>query len=34
VDFTTTEPTEALVKEMDSLVDRLEEELSILNYEL
>jgi len=31
VDFTTTEPTEALVKEMDSLVDRLEEELSILN---
>jgi oligoendopeptidase F len=31
VDFTTTEPTEALVAEMDSLVDRLEEELSNLN---
>ncbi len=31
VDFTTTEPTEALVKEMDSLVDRLEKEISILN---
>ena len=33
VDFTTTEPTEALVKEMDSLVDRLEKELSELNFE-
>jgi oligoendopeptidase F len=31
VDFTTTEPIEALVAEMDSLVDRLEEELSKLN---
>jgi oligoendopeptidase F len=31
VDFTTTEPTEALVKEMENLVDRLEEELSILS---
>ena len=31
VDLMTTEPTEALVAEMDSLVDRLEEELSILN---
>jgi oligoendopeptidase F len=30
VDFTTTEPTEALVAEMDSLVDRLEEELAKL----
>ncbi len=30
VDFTTTEPTEALVAEMDSLVDRLEEELGKL----
>ena len=33
VDFTTTEPTEALVKEMDNLVYRLEKELSILNFE-
>jgi oligoendopeptidase F len=32
VDFTTTEPTEALVKEMDDLVDRLEKEFSILNF--
>ena len=31
VDFTTTEPTEALVAEMDSLVDRLEEELQKLD---
>jgi len=31
VDFTTTEPTKALVKEMDSLVDRLEEELRVLS---
>jgi oligoendopeptidase F len=31
VDFTTTEPTEALVAEMDSLVDRLETELTRLN---
>ena len=31
VDFTTTEPTEALVAEMDSLVDRLESELSQLD---
>ena len=31
VDFTTTEPTEALVAKMDELVGRLEEELSILN---
>ena len=31
VDFTTTEPTEALVAEMDSLVDRLEVELAKLN---
>jgi oligoendopeptidase F len=31
VDFATTEPTEALVAEMDSLVDRLEEELGKLN---
>jgi len=31
VDFTTTEPTEALVAEMDSLVDRLEEELKNLS---
>jgi len=31
VDFTTTEPTEALVTEMDSLVDRLEEELGKLD---
>jgi oligoendopeptidase F len=31
VDFTTTEPTEALVAEMDSLVDRLEVELANLN---
>ena len=31
VDFTTTEPTEALVAEMDSLVDRLEEELEKLD---
>jgi oligoendopeptidase F len=31
VDFTTTEPTEALVAEMDGLVDRLEEELQKLN---
>ena len=30
VDFTTTEPTETLVAEMDSLVGRLEEELSNL----
>jgi oligoendopeptidase F len=30
VDFTTTEPTEALVAEMDGLVDRLEEELKKL----
>jgi len=30
VDFTTTEPTETLVKEMDHLVDRLEKELKIL----
>ena len=30
VDFTTSEPTEALVAEMDSLVDRLEEELENL----
>jgi len=33
VDFTTTEPTEALVAEMDSLVDRLEQELAFLNSE-
>jgi len=31
VDLATTKPTEALVAEMDSLVDRLERELSILN---
>jgi oligoendopeptidase F len=31
VDFTTTEPTEALVKEMDELVDRLEQELEKLD---
>jgi len=31
VDFTTTEPTEALVAEMDSLVTQLGDELSILN---
>jgi oligoendopeptidase F len=31
VDFTTTEPTEALVAEMDGLVDRLKRELAILN---
>ena len=31
VDFTTTEATEALVAEMDSLVDRLEEELAKLD---
>jgi oligoendopeptidase F len=31
VDFTTTEPTEALVKEMDRLVTQLEGELRILN---
>ena len=31
VDFTTTEPTEALVAEMDSLVGKLEEELEKLN---
>jgi oligoendopeptidase F len=31
VDFTTTEPTEALVAEMDELVDRLEEELRKLD---
>jgi len=31
VDFTTTEPTEALVAEMDSLVDRLEKELEKLD---
>ena len=31
VDLATTEPTEALVAEMGSLVDRLEQELSILN---
>jgi oligoendopeptidase F len=31
VDFTTTEPTEVLVAEMESLVDRLEEELSNLD---
>jgi oligoendopeptidase F len=31
VDFTTTEPTEALVAEMDSLVDRLDGELSKLD---
>ena len=31
VDFTTTEPTEALVYEMDELVTQLEEELSILS---
>ncbi|MBD3869877.1 MAG: oligoendopeptidase F [Acidobacteria bacterium] len=31
VDFTTTEPTEALVAEMDSLVDRLELELTRLS---
>ncbi len=31
VDLTTTEPTEALVAEMDRLVDRLDAELSILN---
>ena len=31
VDFTTTEPTEALVAEMDDLVDRLEEELGKLD---
>ena len=31
VDFSTTEPTEALVKEMDRLVSKLEDELGILN---
>ena len=31
VDFSTTEPTEALVAEMDGLVDRLEQELAILS---
>jgi len=31
VDFTTTEPTEALVAEMDGLVEQLEHELFILN---
>jgi oligoendopeptidase F len=31
VDFNTTEPTEALVAEMESLVDRLENELGVLN---
>jgi oligoendopeptidase F len=31
VDFTTTQPTEALVAEMESLVERLENELRILN---
>jgi oligoendopeptidase F len=31
VDFTTTEPTQALVTEMDSLVDRLEKELEKLD---
>ena len=31
MDFTTTEPTEALVAEMDSLVDRLENELEVLS---
>jgi oligoendopeptidase F len=31
VDLATTEPTEALVAEMDSLVDRLENELLSLN---
>jgi oligoendopeptidase F len=31
VDFTTTKPAEALVAEMDSLVDRLEEELAKLD---
>jgi oligoendopeptidase F len=31
VDFTTTEPTEALVAEMESLVDRLEDELKKLD---
>jgi oligoendopeptidase F len=33
VDFTTTEPTEALVAEMDRLVTQLEGELRILNFE-
>jgi oligoendopeptidase F len=32
VDFSTTEPTEALVAEMDGLVDRLEEELKVLSF--
>jgi oligoendopeptidase F len=31
VDFTTTEPTEALVAEMDRLVDRLEMEITVLS---
>jgi oligoendopeptidase F len=31
VDFTTTEPTEALVAEMEGLVEQLEHELSVLN---
>lgn len=31
VDFTTTEPTEALVAEMDQLVDRLEAEITVLS---
>ena len=31
VDFTTTEPTEALVAEMDRLVDRLETEITVLS---
>jgi len=31
VDFSTTEPTEALVAEMEHLVDQLESELSVLN---
>jgi oligoendopeptidase F len=31
VDFTTTEPTETLVAEMDSLVDQLEHELTVLS---
>lgn len=31
VDFTTTEPTEALVAEMDRLVDRLEAEITVLS---